>query len=378
MSFFKITSLFFISLLLFTGCSIKVEQQKSISKSNLLKVEMNELDGFDTDNLTKALDVFLKDCQARRQNSKLKNVCLEAKKDIYTKNPKKFFTENFTAYQLLSDKEDKEGLITGYYEPLLQGSLYRTKEFKYPVYARPKNLYTVDLSSAYPELAKYRLRGKIKGNKIVPYDTREEIEKSDYKKNPYLKPICFVDDKIDLFFLQIQGSGKVQLQNGKIINIGYAGQNGRPYYSIGRKLIEIGAIERDVVSLQSIRKWLIENPEKLDEILNLNQSYVFFTENKKTATGSLGTQLTANRNLAVDKKSIPLGFPVFIKTTNPLTEEPITQLMVAADTGGAIKGKIRADFFFGNGEQARELAGKMKQKGELFIFIPNNQIEKKD
>ena len=122
----------------------------------------------------------------------------------------------------------------------------------------------------------------------------------------------------------------------------------------------------------------VENPDKTDEILNLNKSYVFFTKSAKTATGSLGTQLTANRNLAVDRKNIPLGFPVFINTTNPVTEEPINKLMIAADTGGAIKGKIRADFFFGNGEKARELAGQMKQVGELFILIPNNKIEKKD
>jgi len=378
MSFFKITSFIFISVLLFSGCSQKIEQLSSISKSNLQKIDMNELDGFNTDDLSISLDVFLKDCQARKQNSKLLKVCAEAKKETSKNDPKNFFLKNFTAYQLLSDDESKEGLITGYYEPLLQGSLHKTKRFKYPVYALPKNLYTIDMSSAYKSLSNYRLRGKIKGNKIVPYDTRKEIEKSNYEKNPNLNPICFVDNKIDLFFLQIQGSGKVQLENGKIINIGYAGQNGRPYYSIGRKLIQIGAIEKKDVSLQTIRKWLVENPSKVDEILHLNQSYVFFTKKAKTATGSLGTELTANRNLAVDRKSIPLGFPVFIKTTNPLTSKPINQLMVAADTGGAIKGKIRADFFFGNGEKAQDLAGKMKQKGELFIFVPNNQIEKKD
>ena len=378
MSLLKIIALFFISLLLFTGCSQKIEQKKSISKANFQKIDMLNIDGFEKDNLTKALKVFIKDCQASKKDSKLTEVCLKAENPKSLTNAKEFFIKNFTAYQLISDEGDKEGLITGYYEPLLQGSYYSTNRYKYPVYAVPKDLLTIQLSGAYPSLSDYRLRGKLQGNKVVPYDTREEIDAMDYKTTQNLKPICFVDDRIDLFFLQIQGSGKVQLPNGKFINIGYGGQNGHQYYAIGKKLLEIGVIEKKDMSLQSIRNWLISNPDKTDEILNLNQSYVFFNKSTKTATGSLGTQLTANRNLAVDRKNIPLGFPVFINTSNPVTQEPINKLMVAADTGGAIKGKIRADLFFGNGAKARELAGKMKQEGKLFIFLPNSKIEKKD
>ena len=378
MSSLKIIALFFISLLLFTGCSSKIEQKSNISKANFQKVDMITIDGFEKDDLTKALKVFIKDCKASQKDPKLTDVCRKAKDINSLSNAKDFFLKNFTAYQLISDDGDDEGLITGYYEPLLQGSYYKTNRYKYPIYAVPKNLLTIELSQAYPSLSNYRLRGKLKGHKIVPYETREEIDAIDYRTTQNLNPICFVDDKIDLFFLQIQGSGKVQLPNGKFINVGYGGQNGHQYYAIGRKLIEMGAIEKENISLQSIRKWLIQNPDKTDEILNLNKSYVFFAKSEKTATGSLGTQLTANRNLAVDRNNIPLGFPVFIKTSNPITQEPINQLMVAADTGGAIKGKIRADLFFGNGEKARELAGKMKQDGELFIFLPNSKIEKKD
>jgi membrane-bound lytic murein transglycosylase A len=378
MSFIKIIALFFISLVLFTGCSQKIEQKRDISKANFQKIDMITIDGFESDNLEKALKVFIKDCQASKKDPKLTKVCLLAQDKKNYVNAKDFFIKNFTAYQLISEDGDKKGLITGYYEPLLYGSYYKTNRYKYPVYAVPKNLLNIQLTGAYPSLSAYRLRGKVEGNKVVPYETREEINEIDYKNSQNLKPICFVDDKIDLFFLQIQGSGKVQLPNGKFVNIGYGGQNGHQYYAIGRKLLEIGAIEKKNMSLQSIRNWLLKNPIKIDEILNLNKSYVFFTKSVQTATGSLGTQLTANRNLAVDRKNIPLGFPVFINTTNPVTQEPINQLMVAADTGGAIKGKIRADLFFGNGEKARELAGKMKQQGELFIFIPNNKIEKKD
>jgi len=376
--FSKIILLFCISLVLFTGCANKIEQKKAISQANLQQINMENIDGFEEDKLSKALQVFKKDCQVSKKYSQLKEVCLQAEDSKNFKNPKDFFMKNFTAYQLISDKGDTNGLITGYYEPLLQGSYYKTKRYKYPIYAVPSNLLTIELTEAYPSLSDYRLRGKLKGKKIVPYDTRAQIEAINYKKNKYLKPICFVDNKIDLFFLQIQGSGKVQLPNGKFINIGYGAQNGRAYYSIGKKLIEIGAIKRENISLQSIKKWLESNPKRVDEILNLNKSYIFFTKSAKTATGSLGTQLTANRNIAVDRKNVPLGFPVFINTTNPITKKPINKLMIAADTGGAIKGKIRADLFFGNGDKARELAGKMKQQGQLFLFIPNTKKIKKD
>jgi len=378
MNSLKIIALFFISLLLFTGCSQKVEQKKYLSAANFQKISMHEIDGFEEDNLPKALEVFIKDCKASKKNPNLKEICKKASHDHHLDDPRSFFTNNFTAFQLISDEGDKTGLITGYYEPLLYGSYTKTKRYKYPVYAVPSDLITVDLREIYPSLSNYRLRGKLKGNKLVPYESRADIEAIDYTQNKHLKPICYVDNKIDLFFLQIQGSGKIQLPNNEIINVGYGAQNGRPYYSIGRKLIEMGVIEREDVSLQSIKEWLEANPEQIDEILNLNESYIFFTKNTQTATGSLGTELTANRNIAVDRRNVPLGFPVFINTSNPITNEPINKLMIAADTGGAIKGKIRADFFFGDGNHARELAGKMKQDGKLFIFLPNDIIKNKD
>jgi membrane-bound lytic murein transglycosylase A len=374
----KIFVLFLLSVILFTGCSSKIEQKTNISKANFKTMDWDDLNGFETDNFTKALKVFSKDCLASKKDNRLKNVCLKAEAPMNIENPKDFFKNNFKPYQLISDEDDTTGLITGYYEPLLQGSYTQTKKFQYPIYAVPSNLITVDLSKAHPNLSDYTLRGKLEGNKVVPYDTRKELADIDYKTSKYLKPICFVDDKIDLFFLHIQGSGKVKLPDGKLINIGYGAQNGHQYYSIGRKLIEIGVIKKEDISLQSIKRWLVANPSRVDEILNLNKSYIFFHKNIKTATGSLGTQLTANRNIAVDRKNIPLGFPVFINTTNPITQEPINQLMVAADTGGAIKGKIRADLFFGNGDKARELAGKMKEDGKLYILLPNQEKVTKD
>ncbi|RLA83146.1 MAG: peptidoglycan N-acetylmuramoylhydrolase [Epsilonproteobacteria bacterium] len=371
----KIIIPFLIALFIFAGCSAKIEQKKNISNATVQKADWDEIVGFEADDLTFALQVFQKDCKVSKKYDNLKEVCKKTNDINATTNAKDFFMSNFTPYKLLENKKKDTGIITGYYEPLLNGNRYKTKKYKYPVYSIPSDLLTIDIKKAYPKLKDYLLRGKLEGNKIVPYYTRAQIEAIDPTKSIHLKPICYVDDKIDLFFLHIQGSGKIKFPNGKILNIAYAQQNGRKYYAIGKKLIKLGVLTKSEVSLQSIKKWLIENPDKIDEILNLNNSYVFFKHSIKAATGSLGTQLVANRNLAVDRKYIPLGFPVFINTTNPITNKPINQLMIAADTGGAIKGKIRADFFFGNGEEAQELAGKMKQQGKLYIFIPNTQIK---
>lgn len=352
-------------ILFFTACEKRqIETKKEISKALFEKTSFSELEGFSQDNLDLALEVFQKDCKARRVHSQLKDVC---KKSLEYTSGRNFYEENFEPYKLLNKNKIDNGLITGYYEPILNGSLEKTEKFQYPIYGLPKDLVIVNLGSIYPELKKYRLRGKLKGNRVIPYDTREQF---DIKEHKDIEAICYVDSKVDRFFLEIQGSGKVKLQDGTIINVGYAGQNGRPYYPIGRKLIELGEVKKEDMSLQAIAKWCEQNPTKVDKLLNLNQSKVFFRLSKHTATGSLGVPLVAKRNLAVDRKFIPLGFPVFINTTHPITNEKIDSLMVAADTGGAIKGDIRADFFWGNGKEAKLNAGKMAQKGKLTILIP--------
>ncbi len=366
------TLLAFFLLLFFTGCEKeKIEKKPEISNAFLKEISFQKLKGFGQDNLQLALEVFKKDCKARRVNRNLKEVC---KKVVNYTNGKEFFTTNFTPYKLLNKKKSSQGLITGYYEPILNGSMTKTDTFKYPIYEKPTDLISVRLNSVYPSLKKYTLRGKIVGKTLVPYESRKEIEKSAHSK---LTPLLFVDNKVDRFFLEIQGSGKVKLQDGQIVNVGYAGQNGRKYYPVGRKLIKDGEVLKKDMSLQAIKKWCDENPTKVDDLLNLNDSKVFFMISKKTATGSLGVELVAKRNLAVDRNFIPLGFPVFINTTNPLDDKQINTLMVAADTGGAIKGDVRADFFWGNGKVAKLSAGKMAQKGNLTILIPNNVKEKK-
>ncbi len=353
-----------IVVLFISGCTPKYNTQfQDISKANLKKSSWSELKNFENDNLDLSLEVFKKACVRSKRYDTFKQICEKA---LHTSNSKEFFQKNFTPFKLHDDNNKDHGLITGYYEPLLNGSRTKTGKFQYAIYKVPKDLITVDLSSLYPELKKYRLRGQLKGNKLIPYNTREQMPN---KKN--LEPIAYVDSKVDLFFLQIQGSGKVKFQDGTIINVGYANQNGRQYNSIGKAMIKLGHITPSQGSLQGMKKWFEQNPEKVDEVLNINDSYVFFHESKKSATGALGVELVAKRNLAVDRKYIPLGMPVFIQTTNPLNKKEINQLMVAADVGGAIKGEIRADFFWGNNKEAEQTAGKMKQKGILYMLIPN-------
>lgn len=364
--------IFIFTVLFFIGCSNKNEIKKiePIEKIELTekkpsnRMELTnfyEIEGFFEDDLDHALDVFKKDCKRSKRYDLFKDICHKAQ---FEKDGRKFFIVNFQAYKLFDSKSSDEGIITGYYEPLLYGSLTKTKRYKYPVYKIPKDLIISD----DPNLKDYKLRGKIVNNKIVPYDTRKEIESN--PNNPNLETIAYVDNKYDLFSLHIQGSGRIQLENGKIINVGYAQQNGWPFTGIGAYMLEKGYVTRNQMAIQGIRKFFENNPSKIDEVLNINDSYVFFRVSKDGAAGSLGSVLTAKRNLAVDSEFIPLGMPVFLNTKNPLTKKSINQLMVAADVGGAIKGEIRADFFWGFGNDAFEYAGRMKEKGKMYILMP--------
>lgn len=353
-------------ILFFTGCSQKDPFQTlpDVSKANVKKVAFEDIEGFYEDDLPLAFEVFKKDCKRAKRYKLFKEVC--TKVNDYT-NPSEFFSTNFTAYQLFNSDGTEKGTITGYYEPLLKGSRTKSEIYKYAVYKTPKDMLIIDLRDAYPELKKYRLRGKIVDGKVVAYDDREALN-----KRVDLEPIVYVDDRIDLFFLQIQGSGKVLLDTGETINVGYANQNGHKYKGIGRLLLKEGVLKGYGASMQGIKAYLKDNPQRVDEVLYKNRSYIFFGERKQGATGALGTELTAGRNLAVDRKYIPLGMPVFINTKNSVTQEKINRLMVAADVGGAIKGEIRADFFYGNGKDAELYAGGMKEPGKLTILVPNN------
>ncbi len=283
---------------------------------------------------------------------------------------RQFFETRFKPHRIYGKYGKREGLITGYYEPVLNGSLEKTDRYRYPIYATPKDMLVIELADVYPKLKGMRLRGRIDGNKVVPYHSRATIDGADQPLEG--QEILWIDDPYGSFFLQIQGSGRVRLEDGTMLGVNYANQNGHPYVAIGKKLVQINALALEDVSLFTIKSWLQKNPDRANEVLNANPSYVFFDlrENiEEGPRGSLNVPLTAGRSLAVDKRVIPLGTPVWIETTLP-DGSVYQRLMFAQDTGGAIKGPVRADVFFGTGERAERLAGEMKQAGSLFALLP--------
>jgi membrane-bound lytic murein transglycosylase A len=256
---------------------------------------------------------------------------------------------------------------------LLQGSRTWTPKFRYPLYAPPDDLLVVDLSTPYPELKGLRLRGRLDGNRVVPYFTRGEIESG--KAPVQGREIAWVENPLDLFFLQVQGSGRIRLESGDTMRVGYADQNGHPYRSIGKWLVERGELTLDKASMQGIKDWARDNPERLPELLAANPSYVFFRElpdQEGGPIGALGVPLTPERSIAVDPRAIPLGAPVWLASTRPNSSEILNRLVLAQDTGSAIRGNVRADFFWGFGDQAGALAGAMKQRGRMWLLLPKD------
>lgn len=288
---------------------------------------------------------------------------------------RQFFEENFTPFQVVNPDGSLQGLITGYYEPRLWGSREKTERFRFPLYGVPDDLLTVELSEVYPQLKGMRLRGRLEGKRVVPYYNRAEIDVS--KGVLQGRELFWVDDAVELFFLQVQGSGRIELPDGSLVKVGYADQNGHPYVSLGKKLVEAGELKLEEASMQGIKQWAARNPDKLSGMLEKNPSYVFFREMTNGANaplGALGVPLTEGYSLAVDPRTIPLGAPVFIATTYPNSAVPLHRLMLAQDTGGAIKGAVRADFFWGFGEQAGAQAGGMKQQGLLWVLLPKEAM----
>ena len=286
---------------------------------------------------------------------------------------RQFIEGSFSTWAIGSAEGTAQGLITGYYEPVLAGSPARTDRFRYPVYGVPGDLVAVDLERLNPELKGLRLRGRLEGNRLIPYWTRAQIDSPDTFRAPI---VAWVEDPVELFFLQIQGSGQIELASGARLRLGYGDHNGHPYRSIGRYLVERREMTLDQASMQGIKAWAAANPRKLREALDANPSYVFFREMPASQAGPIGTlgaPLTAGYSIAVDPRSVPLGAPVFLATTWPLSVQPLERLMAAQDTGGAIRGAVRADFFWGTGNEAGTLAGRMRQQGRMWILWPGEE-----
>ena len=331
-----------------------------------LEWSFEALPGWQNADLAQSLQAFLAGCP---RPGALAAACERAKATA-PEGARQFFESQFAPYALVTPEGGDSGLVTGYYEPVIEGSRTPTEVHRYPIFGVPGDLIVVDLAGLYPELRGMRLRGRIDGRRLVPYPSRGQI---DTRGPDFGAPIiAWTSDPVELFFLQIQGSGQVQLPGGERIRVGYADQNGHPYRSLGRWLVERGEMPLEQASMQGIKAWAEANPGKLQEALNANPSYVFFRELPPTdgPIGALGIALTPQYSLAVDRRFVPLGAPVFLATTHPQSEEPLERLMAAQDTGGAIRGAVRADFYWGTGPEAGMQAGRMRQPGRMWLLWP--------
>ena len=357
----------------------------------LRAVPYGQLDGWQSDDMRGSVRAFQRSCRAMVRRSDDRGVGPDARMgtigqwrgacetalaldaDTLRKDDARaFFQSDFTPY-LVGNGKTSEGLFTGYYEPELRGNLTRDGKYQTAIYLKPDDMVSVDLGEFSDELKGKKLVGRLSGSSLKPYYDRAEIEGGALSGRDL--EMVWVDDAVDAFFLQIQGSGRVVLPDDSVLRIGYAATNGQAYYAIGRELIERGALTRETVSLQTIRKWLHDNPDEADAVMNTNASFVFFqplkTDPDAGPLGSQGVALEPGRSLAVDRRFHAMGVPVWLETSDPMNaDRTFHRLMVAQDTGGAIRGPVRGDIFFGPGEDAALFAGHMNRTGQKFILLP--------
>jgi membrane-bound lytic murein transglycosylase A len=335
------------------------------------------LPGWDKDDLRQAWPAFVASCNVLIRKEEWKQACSASRAVPATDEAaiRAYFESWFVPNQIRAADGADTGLITGYYEAMLRGARKKGGAFQTPLYKVPDDLLTVDLASVYPELKGKRLRGRLVGKKVVPYSSRAEIARADIAG----KELLWVDDPVEAFFLEVQGSGRIQLSDtGETVRVSYADQNGHPYKAIGRWLIDQGELTAEQATAQGIKAWVAANPARRQELFNVNPSYVFFREERLPdpsvgPKGALGVPLTGGRSVAVDPTYLPLGAPIFLATTESGSDVPMQRLMLAQDTGGAIRGAVRADFYFGFGYEAMEKAGRMKQRGQIWVLMPRSQ-----
>ena len=322
-----------------------------------------ELDGWQQDNHQQAIKTFLPSCKvfARRARKESEGSGLEIDEKVWQSlcreaewaknNPlqaKQFFEDRFVPFRI-SNNNKEQGLFTGYYEPVLYGSLKKKGDFKYPLHAAPPELKTSKPYYTHAEINK----GALKGRKLE---------------------LLWVDDPVMKFFMQIQGSGRVRLTDGRELFIGYADGNGQPYVSLGKVMRDQGLLPPDQINFFTIRQWLYDNPSRAFALMEENPSYIFFKIRKEPAVGAAGVQLTPSRSIAIDSRYIPYGLPLYLEVELPAlpNKQPtaFNRLMIAQDTGGAIRGPVRGDIFFGPGDEAEYLAGYMKNRGVYTLLVP--------
>ncbi len=306
----------------------------------------------------------------------LQNFLLIIENDSLTYEQKvRQIEDNFVLYRSVGSNGMGRVLFTGYYEPELACRPAADAVYKYPLYKRPDDILEVDLSQFGNGLPKNKLVARLDGKKVVPYFSREEIDRKNALAGKDLE-ILWCSDILDIYTLQVQGSGKADLGEGNTLSILYDGQNGRPYKSIGKYLIDTGIIPKEAMSMQIIRQYLRDNPDKIAGILDQNPSYVFFRMDTGPSIGNIGVPITPGRSIATDSRLFPKGALAIIMTTKPLIENneikqwvPFTRFVVNQDTGGAIKGPGRVDLFWGQGPEAEMSAGAMQQEGELYFLM---------
>jgi membrane-bound lytic murein transglycosylase A len=366
---------------LLAGCATQTAKPPASETLRLSRMGFDDLPGWRQARPDAALASFKRSCAAlaaRPDTAPMsgagyggtvgdwREVCARAGGDA-----KLFFEQNFTPFAVGTG----DGLFTGYFEPEIRGSRTRHDAYQTPVYGLPPDLVRADLGRFIPKLKGEHISGKVQGNALVPYASRAEINAAGL---PHTKVLFYTDDAVAFFFLQIQGSGRVVFDDGTAARIGYAGENGRPYLAIGRTLIAEGALTKENVSLQTIRDWLVANPNRARAVMEGNESYIFFHETPlgDTAlggTGAMGVALTPLASLAVDQRIHALGAPLYVAANGP---DPVQGLVVAQDIGGAIRGAVRGDIFFGFGPQAERRAGAMKAGGQLYVLLPNTLAAK--
>ncbi|MCL2876222.1 MAG: MltA domain-containing protein [Betaproteobacteria bacterium] len=319
----------------------------------------NELPGWATDDLGAAWPAFRESCRAIGRKPTWAAVCAAAAAlpdKLSDQDARQFFEQHFIPRRSLASDGSVQGIVTGYYEPLIYGSRTQLPGTPWPILSTPSDMPM-----------------NLRGQKAAPYWTRAELEKRRAEGRLPARALFWTADPIDLFFLQVQGSGQIELTDGTRVRVGFAAHNGHPYRSIGRWLVDHGELAVHQVSMDSIRQWALNNPQRLNELLNSNPRYIFFRElpiGEGGPIGALGVPLHAERSIAVDPAHVPLGAPVFLSTTWPLSDKPLNRLVMAQDTGSAIKGAVRADFFWGFGDGAGEQAGKMRQQGQMWVLWP--------
>ncbi len=361
-------------LVLLSGCSMfqtKPETPTGTTASYKL-VSYADLPNWQNDNLAELWPAWLKSCGAIAKKDATANLgpyarwgkagqwqneCAMAQTAT---DPRAFFEQRFTPVSV----QAQTALFTGYYEASLEGSLTRHGAYQTPVYGLPNDFVTADLGAFLPELKGKIIKGRVQDKKFVPYPDRAEIEAAALDA-PIL---AWVKDATALFFMHIQGSGRIALEEGGVLRVGYAEQNGHAYVAIGKVLKQRGELTE--VTMDTIREWLKAHPDQATELLHQNPSYVFFRklDNEDGPIGAQNVALTSLRSIAIDKSLYAYGIPFYVATETP----PLQRLMMAQDTGGAIKGPVRADVFWGYGPQAEAMAGPMQSKGAYWILLPKD------